>query len=387
MDGEENVEKLPDLQLAEWKFLLKQKYVSDSEKETIKSKLLNRIKEENMLPLYRIFAEDLKWPEDQTLLDSMKQTNEEKLKQLDEKIKDATTSLGESEVRDAMEAKGLFFARIGDKEKAVSQYRQTLEKTIGFGLKLDNVFTTFRIGLFFEDHNLIKSSLEKAKSMIETGSDWDRKNKLKVYEAVYLMSTREFKKAALLLLDTISTFTATELMDYDTFIFYTVLMSVVALDRVTLKSKVINAPEILSVINNTPNLKTLLESFYSCNYAPFFTALADITDTIKRNRFLAPHAEYFNKEMRILAYTQMLESYKSVQFENMATTFGVSTEFLDRELSAFIASGRLHAKIDKVGGIVETNRPDNKNAQYQATIKQGDLMLNRIQKLSRVINL
>lgn len=38
-------------------------------------------------------------------------------------------------------------------------------------------------------------------------------------------------------------------------------------------------------------------------------------------------------------------------------------------------------------GIVETTRPDNKNWQYQATIKQGDILLNRIQKLSRVINI
>jgi 26S proteasome regulatory subunit N7 len=51
-----------------------------------------------------------------------------------------------------------------------------------------------------------------------------------------------------------------------------------------------------------------------------------------------------------------------------------------------IASGRLNAVIDKVGGIIETNRPDAKNAQYQDAIKQGDLLLNRIQKLSRVIN-
>jgi len=91
--------------------------------------------------------------------------------------------------------------------------------------------------------------------------------------------------------------------------------------------------------------------------------------------------------MRIIAYSQLLESYKSVQLEKMANAFGISEDFLDMELSRFIASGRLHCKIDKVGGIVETNRPDSKNAQYQATIKSGDLLLNRIQKLSRVVNL
>eukprot|EP00958_Prasinococcus_capsulatus_P020230 scaffold2591_cov417-Prasinococcus_capsulatus_cf.AAC.4 len=36
-----------------------------------------------------------------------------------------------------------------------------------------------------------------------------------------------------------------------------------------------------------------------------------------------------------------------------------------RELSRFIAVGRLNCKIDKVAGVVETNRPDAKNALYQ----------------------
>ena len=30
--------------------------------------------------------------------------------------------------------------------------------------------------------------------------------------------------------------------------------------------------------------------------------------------------------------------------------------FISRELSRFIAAGRLNCKIDKVGGVVETNR-------------------------------
>lgn len=41
---------------------------------------------------------------------------------------------------------------------------------------------------------------------------------------------------------------------------------------------------------------------------------------------------------------------------SMAAAFDVSTEFLDAELADFIVAGRLHAKIDKVAGIVETNR-------------------------------
>ena len=131
----------------------------------------------------------------------------------------------------------------------------------------------------------------------------------------------------------------------------------------------------------------------------------------------------------------------------MAQSFGVSVDFIDSELADFIVAGRLTAKIDKVAGVVETNRcvnlslslllddvaslealssqfcrmncailltthssgvlhlveqavqgqfcadklvpcrPDAKNAQYQQTIKHGDLLLNRLQRLSKVVDL
>lgn len=70
----------------------------------------------------------------------------------------------------------------------------------------------------------------------------------------------------------------------------------------------------------------------------------------------------------------------------MANSFGVTTAMLDHELSHFIASGRLSAKIDKVGDIVETVKSDKKNNQYHEVVKKGDVLLNQIQKLVRVID-
>ena len=91
-------------------------------------------------------------------------------------------------------------------------------------------------------------------------------------------------------------------------------------------------------------------------------------------------------------WRRRLESLKNTLTSNSnLLTFwdypGLITLHLNRELARFIAAGRLHCRIDKVGGIVETNRPDSKNYQYQSTIKQGDVLLNRVQKLSRVINI
>lgn len=143
----------------------------------------------------------------------------------------------------------------------------------------------------------------------------------------------------------------------------------------------------MQVIEKAPHLGSYLTSFYDGDYADFFVALAEVNDRLKLDPYLASHAQFYCREMRVLAYNQLLQSYKSVQLHSMATQFGVSVEYMDRELARFIATERIHCKIDRVKGVVETTRPDTKNAQYQQTVKQGDALLNRIQKLSRVINL
>jgi len=237
------------------------------------------------------------------------------------------------------------------------------------------------------DHDVITRNIEKAKTLIDEGGDWDRRNRLKVYQGAYAMAVRDFKTSAEQFLDTVSTFTSYELMDYIDFVKYTVIVSMIALPRNELREKIILGAEIQEVLHSQPLLKEFLMSLYECRYGDFFHTLATVERVLKEDRLLNAHYRYYVREMRVKAYTQLLESYSSLTLIYMAKSFGVTPEFVDRELHRFIAAGRLHCKIDKVAGVVETCRPDNKNWQYQSTIKQGDHLLNRIQKLSRVINI
>lgn len=375
------------LLLAQKLFLLRSPDVEDIEKASLKEDVLALIKADDMAGLYQACAQELGWELDQAYLDATNAKNAEELKKLDEKIADAEENLGESEVREALLAKALFYIRIGDKESSLEQLKVTEAKTVAVGQKMDLVFHTLRLGFFHLDFTLISRNIDKAKSLFDEGGDWERKNRLKVYEGLYCMATRNFKQAATLFLDSISTFTTYELFSYDTFIFYSVLTSIISLDRVALRQKVVDAPEILTVIGKIPHLSDFLNALYGCQYKTFFVAFAGLTDQVRLDRYLHPHFRFYMREVRIVAYSQFLESYKSVTMDAMAKAFGVSVNFLDLELSRFIAAGKLNCKIDKVAGVLETNRPDAKNALYQATIKQGDFLLNRIQKLSRVIDL
>ncbi|XP_005106668.1 26S proteasome non-ATPase regulatory subunit 6 [Aplysia californica] len=382
---EEGLAKNPNLQHAQLRFLLgteKNKYDS-----ALQEKLMAEIKANDMAPFYEETVQELGWTKDEALLSTMKAANAAKLKQLDEAIDDAVKNLGETEIRDSMLVKAEYLCQIGDKANALSEFRKTYDKTVALGYRLDIVFHLIRMGIFYNDHDLITKNLEKAQSLIDEGGDWDRRNRLKVYRGLYNMSIRDFKSAAGLFLDTIATFTSYELMDYQQFVTYTVLCCIIALDRPELREKVVKGSEILEVLHSLPNIRKFLFSLYDCQYGDFFLALAEVENLMKYDRLLCAHYSYYVREMRIMAYAQLLESYRSLTLNYMAKAFGVTVAFIDQELARFIAAGRLHCKIDKVGGIVETNRPDSKNWQYQNCIKQGDILLNRVQKLSRVINI
>jgi len=117
--------------------------------------------------------------------------------------------------------------------------------------------------------------------LIEEGGDWDRRNRLKVYQGIYCIAVRDFKEAANFFLDTISTFTSYELMDYNTFVRYTVYLSMISLPRNELRDKIIKGSEILEVLHSNPDVKDYLFSLYNCHYADFFKNLGKY----KRTKF------------------------------------------------------------------------------------------------------
>jgi 26S proteasome regulatory subunit N7 len=53
----------------------------------------------------------------------------------------------------------------------------------------------------------------------------------------------------------------------------------------------------------------------------------------------------------------------------------------------FIASDRLACDVDRVNGIIETNRPDDKNKQYNDVVKQGDQLITKLQKYGQAVRM
>lgn len=279
-------------------------------------------------------------------------------------------------------------------EKAISTYEDVFEKTGILGTKIDLVLAIIRMGLFYGDKLLVKKEVERAKTLVESGGDWDRRNRLKAYEGLYLLTVRSYNLSAPLLLDSLSTFTSYELCTYSNLVVYSVLAGSVSLKRVDFKSKVVDAPEIKAILGDgedklaalsgrvsagpsaddpvseegptsqaqtaakktVVNLTTLgsssdqpeaemsvdfsplaklVSSLYSGRYKTFFQSLALVEEQfLTQDRYLHEHKNWFIREMRLRAYQQLLQSYRVVGLESMANQFGVTVDFLDRFVAA-----------------------------------------------------
>merc|ERR1711998_526730 len=154
------------------------------------------IKEHGMSGFYKVAAE--MWDEELSaeMVRELEQRNEAEMKEIEAKISDAQENLGDVEIREGHLAKADFLARIGDKEKALSVYEETLKQDkTSLPQKLDVQFCKMRLALAMNDTALLKNCITKAKELLDLGGDWERRNRLKVYEALYLTVNREFKQA------------------------------------------------------------------------------------------------------------------------------------------------------------------------------------------------
>ena len=386
-------QRIPDFGLADAAFILSKPELSERHPQA-REYLVEQIKSEKLAPFYQYLRETcagaLEW--DESLYAELSKENEAEISKLKDAIKEVEEKdEGQLETAEGYKKLGEYYATIGDKTNALLTLRKAFELTPSTGVKIDISLTITRVGFFFNDKQFVAKQLDQTNSLIEKGGDWERRNRYKLYKGLYSLSIRDFETASALLIDSLATFTSTEITTYEQLGQYATIAGVLVLNRVDLKSKVIDSPELLSLLPVTPSLEpitSLTISLYTSDYSSYFQYLLQTNDQILlTSRYLSEHANYYIREMRRKAYAQLLESYKALSLKSMADAFGVSVEFLDNDLCKFIPNKKLNCVIDRVNGIIETNRPDNKNAQYQLLIKQGDALLTKLQKYGAAVRL
>lgn len=114
-----------------------------------------------------------------------------------------------------------------DYPEAEKVFREAYAKSGGASKKMEILFEILLMNIEKFDIDAVKKDVTLCKQLVEEGADWDKKNKLKIFEGVYCMLIRDLQRAATLLMSSIATFTCVELMSYRDFVFYTVVTALV----------------------------------------------------------------------------------------------------------------------------------------------------------------
>ena len=80
---------------------------------------------------------------------------------------------------------------------------------------------------------------------------------------------------------------------------------------------------------------------------------------------------------------------RAFTYERAATPAEAASAVARTPGAKFIAGGRIQCTIDRVSGkgVIETNRPDDKNKQYQDVVRQGDQLITKLQKYGQVVRM
>ena len=384
---ENSLPAIPDLKLAQAIFHLQQPSLSNLHKDAVEL-LQSAIDKDALAPLYRYIHKDIGITQlgsyDDAKYESMKKINDDKLEEFDTRYKKCEEEEGDMELLTVQREKAEYLALICDNERATAAYKSIFEKT-ATASKIDLLFGLLRLSLFFNETARTSSLLDEVSQLIEKGGDWDRRNRYKAYRGIHELSIRKFSAASTVLLDTISTFTSTELCTYSEIVKYAMIAGLISLPRTQLKTKIVDSPEVLAMRMDMQELESCVNSLYLSDYSSFFVALAQVQEVLLQDRYLSAHAHYFIRELRVKAYTQLLQSYSSLSLASMASSFGVSVEWLDSDLAKFIRAGRVVAVIDRVAGIVESRKSNDRSKLYENVISEGDKLLNKLQKYQNAL--
>lgn len=114
-----------------------------------------------MAPYIKTLPSSIK-PPSADLQSRLEKTNAEALEAIEAKIKDAEASLGETDVSEPLREKAGYLVSIGDKELALPAIDVAFEKTAGVGARIDLVLAKIRLGMFYNDHNLVEANIKTA---------------------------------------------------------------------------------------------------------------------------------------------------------------------------------------------------------------------------------
>jgi len=165
------------------------------------------------------------------------------------------------------------------------------------------------------------------------------------------------------------------------------LCALAAFDRAELSAKIVSNTAFRSMIELYPEVRELVNDFYSSRYASCLDYLGKLKPHLLVDIHLWPHVSQLYANIRSKALVQYFSPYVSVDMRRMATAFNVEVVELEKELAALIMAGAIPARIDSQSKILYARHADQRHATFENALAMGETYMRNTKALLLRINL
>lgn len=165
------------------------------------------------------------------------------------------------------------------------------------------------------------------------------------------------------------------------------LCALATFDRSDLKKKVIDNATFRSFLELTPELRELINDFYSSRYASCLKYLDKIKPKLLLDIHLHEHVEGLYQKIRNKALIQYFTPFISVDLNTMSEAFNTNVAGLEKELSRLIMDGSIQARIDSHNKRLYVRTTDQRSTTFEKTVQMGEEYQDNTQSLLLRINL
>ncbi|CAM0870445.1 unnamed protein product [Alopecurus aequalis] len=197
--------------------------------------------------------------------------------------------------------------------------------------------------------------------------------KLKAAAGLAYMETKKYKLAARKFLETGPELGSnySEVIAAQDVAVYGALCALASFDRSDLKSKVIDNINFRNFLELVPEVRELVNDFYSSRYGSCLEHLEKLKPNLLLDIHLHEHLETLYKDIRHKAIIQYTLPFISVDLNTMADAFKTSVSMLEKELAALITDNKITARIDSHNKILYARHADQRNATFQRALQTG----------------
>lgn len=149
------------------------------------------------------------------------------------------------------------------------------------------------------------------------------------------------------------------------------LCALATFDRTELKNKVIDNINFRNFLELVPEIRELINDFYSSHYASCLNYLGNLKANLLLDIHLHDHVETLYNDIRHKALIQYTLPFVSVDLNMMANAFKTSVAGLQKELEALITNNQIQARIDSHNKILYARHADQRNATFQRVLQTG----------------